>query len=104
MKIPRYKNITVRFQAVGGQTVEQEFDGLTSVCVQHELDHLDGVVYTDLVSPIKLDLAKKKVKTNIKKMKAYLAAQKLSKDIQESVETPTQTLKKEPEKFVYNVG
>ena len=36
--------------------------------IQHEIDHLDGIMFTDLVSPIKLDMAKKKVKTNLKKM------------------------------------
>ena len=30
--------------------------------------HLDGVMFTDRVSPIKFDMAKKKVKTNLKKM------------------------------------
>ena len=51
-----------------GQFVEHEFDGLTAVCVQHEIDHLDGIVYTNHISPIKLDIAKKKAKSNLKKM------------------------------------
>ena len=69
LKIGRSAHIKVRFQAIGGQEVEQEFDGLTAVCVQHEIDHLDGKVYTDLISPIKLEQAKRKVKTTLKKMK-----------------------------------
>lgn len=69
LNIGRSSKIKVKFQAVGGQFVEQEFDGLTAVCIQHELDHLDGIAFTDRVSPIKLDMAKKKVKTNLKKMK-----------------------------------
>jgi peptide deformylase len=68
LKIPRHKKIKVRFQAIGGQFIEQEFDGLTAVCVQHEIDHLDGIVYTSKVSSIKLDQAKRKVKSNLKKM------------------------------------
>jgi peptide deformylase len=68
LKIPRHKRIKVRFQAIGGQFIEQEFTGLTSVCVQHEIDHLNGIVYTSKVSPIKLDQAKRKVKSNLKKM------------------------------------
>jgi len=68
VKIPRAETIRVRFQAIGGQHTEQEVTGLTSVCIQHELDHLDGIVYTDRVSPIKLDQAKRKVKTNLKKI------------------------------------
>ena len=68
LKIPRHKTIKVRFQAIGGQFVEQEFTGLTSVCVQHEIDHLDGIVYTNKVSSLKLEQAKRKVKSNLKKM------------------------------------
>lgn len=68
LKIARSNSITVRFQAIGGQFVEKEIDGLTAVCVQHEIDHLNGIRYTDLVSPIKLDQAKRKVKKNLKRM------------------------------------
>lgn len=68
LKIPRHKTIKVRFQAIGGQFVKQEFSGLTSVCVQHEIDHLDGIVYTNKVSSLKLEQAKRKVKSNLKKM------------------------------------
>ncbi len=115
LKIPRPNHIKVKFQAIGGQFVEQEFDGLTAVCIQHELDHLNGIVYTDLVSPIKLDQAKRKVKKNIKKIKR--ASLELTKN--QKVETQTQdspkidikigqpevkNTQKLPEKFVYNIG
>jgi len=73
LKLNRANHIKVKFQAMGGQFVEKEFDGLTAVCVQHELDHLDGKVYTDMVSPIKLEKAKRKVKTNLKKMQKISA-------------------------------
>lgn len=114
LKLKRPNHIKVRFQAVGGQFVEQEFDGLTAVCVQHEIDHLNGIVYTDLVSPIKLDMAKKKVKQNLKKMRAYALQQAKMQQGQElpnkqpdsapkiSILPATQTEKKTPEKFVYN--
>ena len=68
LKLPRHERVTVKFQAIGGEFVEKEFSGLTSVCVQHELDHLDGILYTSKVSPIKLEQAKKKVKKTLKKM------------------------------------
>lgn len=68
VKCNRPDNITVRFQAIGGQTVEKEFDGLTAVCVQHEIDHLNGILFTDRISPINLEKAKRKVKSNLKKM------------------------------------
>lgn len=69
LKINRPAHIKVKFQAVGGQFVEQEFDGLTATVIQHELDHLDGILFTQRVSPITLDREKKHIKKNLKKMK-----------------------------------
>jgi peptide deformylase len=68
VKCNRPNHVKVRFQAIGGQFIEQEFDGLTAVCVQHEIDHLNGIVFTDRISPISLEKAKRKVKSNLKKM------------------------------------
>jgi peptide deformylase len=78
LKIGRSDHVKVRFQAIGGQFLEKEMDGLTAVCVQHEIDHLDGIRYTDLVSPIKLDQAKRKVKTTLKKMARVALSQEIS--------------------------
>ena len=68
LKVDRSNHIKVKFQAAGGQEIEKEFDGLTAVVVQHEIDHLDGIAFTDKVSPIKLDQAKRKVKSTLKQM------------------------------------
>lgn len=113
LKLKRPSHIKVKFQSIGGQVIEQEFDGLTAVCIQHELDHLDGIVYTDKVSPIKLEQAKRKVKSNLKKMRAYAMqhAQELARQQEMGIEEPKieilpsqEVQKKQPEKFVYNVG
>ena len=45
-----------------------KFDGITARCFMHELDHLNGITYTTLVSPIHLSRAKDKVKSNVKKL------------------------------------
>jgi peptide deformylase len=112
LKLKRPDHIKVKFQAIGGQVVEHEFDGLTAVCIQHEIDHLDGILYTDKISPIKLDQAKRKVKQNLKKMRAYASQQAQALETQEQipqVEEPKisilpamETQKTKPEKFVYN--
>ena len=73
LKVNRWESVTVKFQAINGQWVQETFSGLTAVCVQHELDHLDGILYTDKVSPIKLQQAKKKVKKNVKRIKLFAA-------------------------------
>jgi peptide deformylase len=74
LDIGRPAHIKVKFNAVSGEVLEQEFDGLTATVIQHELDHLDGVCYTKLVSPIKLDQAKRKAKKNVKKMSRLAGA------------------------------
>ena len=114
LNLKRPEHIKVKFQAINGQWVEQEFDGLTAVCVQHEIDHLDGKVYTEQVSPIKLEQAKRKVKTNLKKIKRFEAQEEMRVEQEKAVQQKqaegkisilggaSNLLKKEPEKFVYN--
>jgi len=45
-----------------GKPFEIEADGLLSICLQHEIDHLDGVLYIDHISALKRNLYKKKLK------------------------------------------
>jgi len=107
LKVPRHNHIKVKFQAMYGQEIVQEFDGLTAVCVQHEIDHLDGIVYTDKVSPIKLDQAKRKVKKNVKRMRAFVQQQENEQapiNLPENQPMITVDKKNLPEKFVYSVN
>lgn len=69
LHLQRSDRIVVEFQAIGGQLVQKEVDGLTAVCIQHEIDHLDGILYTDRVHPIHLEKAKRKIKKNLKRIK-----------------------------------
>lgn len=45
--ITRPKNIRVRYQDHEGTWIEKSFEGIASVCFQHELDHLNGIVFHD---------------------------------------------------------
>jgi len=94
LKIDRWENVTVKFQAINGDWVQETFSGLTAVCVQHELDHLDGIVYTDKVSSFRLEQAKRKVKKNVKRIKMF-AAQKAEAEAkaERQVTTHKQALK-----------
>ena len=70
LKIKRPRTIKVRFVMPDGQTQTQKFDGMTARCFQHELDHLNGIVYTDRVSTYHLDRGmnkKKQIDRAIKK-------------------------------------
>jgi peptide deformylase len=69
LKIGRPEWVLIEFQALNGEVVRKKFEGIYATCVMHEIDHLRGIFFTDLVSPITLDIAKRKVKTNLKKIK-----------------------------------
>lgn len=46
-KVKRPERVTVRAQDLDGNPFELEADGLLAVCVQHEIDHLNGIVFID---------------------------------------------------------
>jgi peptide deformylase len=52
-KVERAEHITVRAQDREGKPFELNADGLLAVCVQHELDHLNGKVFVDYLSNLK---------------------------------------------------
>jgi peptide deformylase len=59
--VTRYDRVTVRALDRDGQAFEIEADGLLAVCIQHEIDHLDGKVFVDYLSPLKRELVRKKL-------------------------------------------
>ena len=68
LDIERPQKIKVKYQNEQLETVEEEFDGIVSRCYQHELDHMHGRVFTELVSKLKLDMALKKRDKEIKRV------------------------------------
>ena len=48
--VARATQIVVRAQDVDGATFERELEGMDAVCLQHELDHLDGRLFIDRLS------------------------------------------------------
>jgi peptide deformylase len=59
-KIERADKVTVRFHDRTGKEMEMEADGLLAVALQHEIDHLEGCLIIDRISPIKREFFKKK--------------------------------------------
>ncbi|MCF3973002.1 peptide deformylase [Paracoccus salsus] len=51
--VTRPAEVRMRWLGLDGKTHEEEFDGLWATCAQHELDHLDGVLFIDHLSAIK---------------------------------------------------
>ena len=58
--VDRSAEVTVRYTDLDGKVVEREAKERLAVCVQHELDHLDGVLYIDYLSRLKRDRVLKK--------------------------------------------
>ena len=61
-KVKRAEKIRVRALNRDGESFEMDADGLLAVCIQHEIDHLEGKLFVDYLSPLKRQLARKKVK------------------------------------------
>ena len=58
--VDRPAGITVRYTDLDGKVIELEAKDRLAICVQHELDHLDGVLYIDYLSRLKRDRVIKK--------------------------------------------
>ena len=60
-KVSRAERVKVRALNEKGESFEFEADGLLAVCVQHEIDHLDGKVFVEYLSQLKLGRIKSKL-------------------------------------------
>jgi peptide deformylase len=60
LKVKRSDKITAMYLDNAGKQCIIELEGIDSRCFQHELDHLDGITFTEYVSDLKLKMARKK--------------------------------------------
>ena len=60
-EVERAESIVVRFLDRDGKQQELEVDGLLAVCIQHEIDHLDGKLFVDYLSQLKRQRIRKKL-------------------------------------------
>lgn len=67
--VTRPERVKVRAFDLAGQAFELDCEGLLAVCVQHEIDHLDGKVFVEYLSRLKQD----RVRTKLKKRKVRAA-------------------------------
>jgi peptide deformylase len=61
--VQRQMRVIVQAQDVKGKKFELDLKDLAARCVLHETDHCDGIVFLDRMSPLKRQLAKRKIKT-----------------------------------------
>ncbi len=60
-KVQRAEHIRVRALGTDGQPFEMEADGLLAVCIQHEMDHLEGKLLVDYLSELKRQLIRRRL-------------------------------------------
>jgi peptide deformylase len=60
-EVMRPDRIRARWLDEHGKAHEQDLDGLLAVCLQHEMDHLEGVLFIDHLSKLKRDMVLKKL-------------------------------------------
>lgn len=60
-KVRRADRIRVRTQDVDGVSSEFEAEGIEAVCIQHEMDHLDGKLFVDYLSNLKRNRIRSKL-------------------------------------------
>lgn len=60
-KVKRSAKITVEYYNVKGERQMLDAEELTAVCIQHEIDHLNGITFYDHLSPLKQSMLRKKL-------------------------------------------
>ena len=65
-EISRPSKILLKWQDLQGNFHEEKPDGIFTVCAQHEIDHLDGKLFVDYISPIKRERIRKKLENRRK--------------------------------------
>jgi peptide deformylase len=65
-EVERAAKVRVRYLGYDGKPVEEDAEGLYAVCIQHEIDHLNGVLFIDHLSRLKRERAVAKVKKDKK--------------------------------------
>ncbi len=62
-KVDRHTEVTVRALDRDGNEIEIDGEELLAICIQHELDHLNGILFVDYLSPLK----RKRIQTKLEK-------------------------------------
>lgn len=65
-KVDRPKRVKIEALDKDGNAFEEETEGMLAVCIQHEIDHLNGKLFVDYLSKLKQDRARDKVRKVIK--------------------------------------
>ena len=73
-EVERAEHVRVRYQDRDGELRESDFEGLLAVCVQHEMDHLEGKLFVDYLSEAKRLRIRKRLEKDQKERRMQAAA------------------------------
>lgn len=59
--VDRQAKITIRYQDENFETYEETYEGINARVIQHEYDHIEGVLFTELLKPVKRQLVRRKL-------------------------------------------
>ena len=80
-RVQRAERIRLRAMDLDGQSIELEADGLLAVCIQHEIDHLDGKLFVDYLSQLKRQRVRKKLEKQRRQGVGEAAAQRRAQPV-----------------------
>ncbi|MGK5088795.1 peptide deformylase [Bdellovibrionota bacterium FG-2] len=61
-EVKRAEKIKIQYQDIDGRTRTLSAEGLLAICIQHEMDHLDGKLFIDRLSPLKKETIRRRLK------------------------------------------
>ena len=67
--VERSKEVEVEWFDESGKKIKRKLSGLLSICIQHEIDHLDGILFIDHLSALKRKMAVQKIRKTRRKEK-----------------------------------
>ena len=73
-EVKRAAKVRVRAQDASGAVFERDYEGILAVCIQHEMDHLDGKLFVDYLSDLKRERIRKKLEKDRKERSPRAAA------------------------------
>jgi peptide deformylase len=69
-EVKRYERVTVRGLDLTGEEVDIQAEGLLAIVLQHEIDHLNGILFIDRISKLKRDLFKRRLRKKLAKQQS----------------------------------
>ncbi|GAM09884.1 peptide deformylase [Geobacter sp. OR-1] len=69
--VRRHARVVVKALNLDGEEVTCKADGLLAIAFQHEIDHLDGILFVDHISPLKREIFKRKYRRTLEEMQEH---------------------------------